>query len=53
MSGSYPSPETISRVELANGINLLCYETHGSPSVVISGYLWAGALQEPRAKAGR
>ncbi len=53
MSGSYPSPETISRVELANGITVLCYETQGSPSVVISGYLWAGALQEPRAKAGR
>ena len=53
MSSSYPSPETISRVELANGITLLCYETHGSPSVVISGYLWAGALLEPRAKAGR
>jgi zinc protease len=53
MSGSYPSPETISRMELANGITVLCYETHGSPSVVIAGYLWAGALQELRAKAGR
>jgi zinc protease len=53
MSGSYPSPESISRVELANGVTVLCYETHGSPSVVISGYLWAGALQEPRAEAGR
>lgn len=53
MSGSYPSPETIGRVELANGITVLCYQTHASPSVVISGYLWAGALQEPRAKAGQ
>lgn len=52
MSRSYPSPETIGRTELANGITVLSYETHGSPSVVISGYLWAGALQEPRAKAG-
>jgi len=53
MSGSYPSPQTIGRDELANGITVLGYETHGSPSVVISGYLWAGALQEPPAKAGR
>jgi zinc protease len=53
MSGSYPSPETIGRVELANGITVLCYETHGSPSVVISGYLWAGAILESRAKVGR
>jgi zinc protease len=53
MSGSYPSPETIGRVELANGTTVLCYQTQGSPSVVLSGYLWAGALQEPRAKAGR
>jgi zinc protease len=53
MSGSYPSPETIGRVELANGITVLCYETQGSPSVVLSGYLWAGALKEPRAKAGQ
>jgi zinc protease len=53
MSGSYPSPQTIGRAELANGITVLGYETQGSPSVVLSGYLWAGALQEPRAKAGQ
>ena len=52
MSGSYPSPETIGRSELANGVAVLGYETRGSPSVVISGYLWAGALQEPPDRAG-
>lgn len=52
MSGSYPSPETIGRSELANGITVLGYQTHGSPSVVVSGYLWAGALGEPPDRAG-
>jgi len=52
MSGSFPSPETITRAELSNGVTVLTYETHGSPSVVMSGYLWAGALSEPPSKAG-
>jgi zinc protease len=52
MSGSFPSPETITRAELPNGLVVLAYETHGSPSVVMSGYLWAGALSEPPSQAG-
>jgi zinc protease len=52
MSGSFPSPETVTRVELPNGLTVLTYETHGSPSVVMSGYLWAGALSEPPSQAG-
>ena len=43
---SLPSPETITRVDLPNGIALLVYENHSSPSVVISGYLWAGSLSD-------
>jgi zinc protease len=52
MSSSFPSPETITRVELPNGIVVLIYENHNSPSVVLSGYLWAGALSESREQAG-
>jgi zinc protease len=52
MTGSFPSPETITRAELPSGVTVLAYETHGSPSVVMSGYLWAGALSEPRSQAG-
>jgi len=52
MSSSFPSPETITRVELPNGVTVLVYETFGSPSVVLSGYLWAGALSETPAQAG-
>lgn len=52
MSSSFPSSETISRVELPNGVTVLVYETFGSPSVVLSGYLWAGALGETREQAG-
>lgn len=52
MTGSFPSPETITRAELPNGVTVLAYETHGSPSVVVSGYLWAGAVSEPRSQAG-
>ncbi len=52
MSSSYPSPETITRVELDNGLTVLVYETSGSPSVVVNGYLWAGALNEAPERAG-
>ena len=49
---SFPSSETIMRVELPNGIVVLVYENHTSPSVVLSGYLWAGSLSEAREQAG-
>jgi zinc protease len=52
MTGSFPSSESITRVELPNGIIVLGYETKGSPAEVIAGYLWAGAMDEPAEKAG-
>jgi zinc protease len=52
MSSSYPSPETIVRHKLANGITVLVYENHNSPSAVVSGYLWAGSVCETAEQAG-
>ena len=52
MSSSFPSAATISRTELPNGITLLAYENFDSPSVVIGGYLWAGAISESADQAG-
>jgi zinc protease len=52
MSPSLPSNETITRVELPNGIVILAYENFSSPSVVIGGYLWAGSLSEAPEQAG-
>ncbi len=49
---SLPGPETIRRQVLPNGIVFLGRENFSSPSVVISGYLWAGALQEKPDRAG-
>lgn len=47
-----PGPETIRREELPNGIIVLARENFASPSVVISGYVHAGALFEPAEQAG-
>jgi len=52
MTLSFPSPETITRTELPNGITVLVYENHSSPAVVISGYLWAGSQSETAQQAG-
>ena len=52
MSPSLPSAETITRLELSNGLVVLVYENDVSPSVVIGGYLWAGSLSEPPEQAG-
>ncbi|MBN1138011.1 MAG: insulinase family protein [Anaerolineae bacterium] len=52
MTGSYPSPETIARAELPNGITLLVSENDDSPAVVLSGYLWAGSMNEAPEQAG-
>ncbi len=52
MTGSLPSSESITRVELPNGIVVLGYETRGSPAEVLAGTLWAGAMDEPPEKAG-
>jgi zinc protease len=52
MTTSLPSAETITRLELPNGVVILAYENHNSPSVVIGGYLWAGSLGESAEQAG-
>jgi zinc protease len=52
MTTSLPSSETIARVELPNGIVVLAYENYSSPSVVIGGSVWAGALSEAPEQAG-
>ncbi len=49
---SLPGPETIQRRVLANGMTILARENFSSPSVVVSGSLTAGALDEPRDRAG-
>jgi zinc protease len=49
---SLPGPETITRRELGNGIVVLVFENHTSPSVVVDADLRAGALWENRAQAG-
>jgi zinc protease len=52
MGSSLPSPETINRVELPNGIIVLVYENHSSPAAIVGGHLWAGALSEEPEQAG-
>lgn len=49
---SYPGPEAIHRQVLSNGIVVLVYENFAADSVVVEGYLRAGALSEGRAHAG-
>lgn len=49
---SLPGPETISRRVLSNGIVVLARENFSSPSVVLSGFLRVGSLDEPREQAG-
>ncbi len=49
---TYPGPESIGRTVLDNGIVVLTYQNFAAASVVIEGYLWAGALSEAVEKAG-
>jgi zinc protease len=49
---SLPGPSNIHRWELDNGIILLLRENHASPSIVLAGYLAAGAIGETIADAG-
>lgn len=49
---TYPGPDTIHRTVLPNGIVLLAYENFASESVVVEGFVRAGALAESRAQAG-
>lgn len=48
----YPSPESIHRRVLANGITVLAYENFAAELVVIEGLVRAGALAEGRDMAG-
>ena len=47
-----PGPDTIRREELPNGVVVLIRENFSSPSVVLSGYLPAGALANKADTAG-
>jgi len=49
---SLPGPETILRQPLSNGIVVLARENFASPSVVITGYLLTGSIDDPRPQAG-
>lgn len=49
---SLPGPDDIQRIVLPNGIVLLIRPNPGSLSVVVSGYLTAGAIVEPDDKLG-
>lgn len=49
---SFPGPETITRYPLPNGPVVIVRENFSSPSVVILGYLAAGALDETPEQAG-
>lgn len=51
-SHNYPSRATIHRETLPNGITVLVYERPGSQSVMIEGYLPAGALAEAPEQSG-
>jgi zinc protease len=51
-SHSLPGPDDITRRVLPNGIIVLVRPNPGSLSVVISGYLCAGAINEPDDKLG-
>jgi zinc protease len=51
-SHSLPGPDSITRRILPNGITVLVRPNAGSLSVVISGYLNAGAISDPDVKLG-
>ena len=43
-----PCAANIAQFELANGVRIYAYEEQASPAVIVSGYMHAGALDEPR-----
>ena len=47
-----PGSDDITRVELKNGITVLCRENFNSPSVALRGYLWSGSLFDPSEMLG-
>ncbi len=44
---SVPHSGNIAQFTLSNGINVYVYENFNSPAVIVSGYLQAGAYDEP------
>lgn len=52
MSNALPTPETIVRTVLPNGMIVLVREDHASPVAVLQGSLRVGAVQETPAQAG-
>lgn len=52
VNSALPGSDDITRVELQNGITVLCRENFNSPSVVLSGYLSGGSLFDPHEKLG-
>jgi zinc protease len=52
MTYSVPSPETITRVVLDNGIRVMVYENFAAQSVVIKGLLNAGAIFDTPEQTG-
>ncbi len=49
---SLPGPDDIARHVLPNGITVLARENFSSPTVIVSGYLFAGAIDVPKEKIG-
>lgn len=49
---NYPGPESIYRSEMENGMTVLAYHNPAAESVVIEGYVRAGALVEGRESSG-
>ena len=47
-----PSPETIHRRVLPNGVTILAYENFASESVVVEGLVRAGAIADPAGQEG-
>lgn len=45
-------PHTIQHFTLSNGIKLVVQENHTSPSIVVRGHLWAGAVYDPPEQPG-
>ncbi len=49
---SLPGPDDITRVELPNGIIVLTRSNFASPSVVVTGYIPSGSINDPDDKLG-
>jgi len=47
-----PGENNVSRIVLPNGIIVLCKPDFNSPSIVISGFLHGGSIQDPEDKLG-